>query len=440
MCSWMKNIKPFFINSNLCMKDDDIKTFDDFMNTTAGNVGNSYISYSLIKTIYGKLVNLPQIKSVYTYDFNNQDEDIDIINNECNCCFLVLQDQIRNTESYGNQIPYQKLENFIKKINKPVIVAGLGTNYFCEYDFGFYKKLKKELVDFLKFLSDHCIEIGVRGHITEEILNKLKIKNVRTIGCPSFFEQGENRIIKKEKHLDFSKFFFNSTGIFNNLNCPVILQDFYESSLIKPVCYNRWDVSLGENEINNLYSKKYHIFSKIEDWKNFIKNYSFGAGNRLHGTIISLNSGVPAVCTNNDIRAFEMCRFLKIPYNKNFSFENKETITKEFDMLNLEELNNAYPKLYKNYKDFLSKNNINLCEGETVQNEVSQPSIELYPKDFTNNLNTYSICLKTDEIIRKKTHLRFSKKLFSIREEENKMVLRLFGIKFKFKKKNLTSF
>ena len=45
-------IKPFFINSNICLKQDDISSFEKFMTSIAGNTGNSYITYALIKELY----------------------------------------------------------------------------------------------------------------------------------------------------------------------------------------------------------------------------------------------------------------------------------------------------------------------------------------------------------------------------------------------------
>lgn len=46
--------KPFIINSNLCFENKDIASFDQYMQSTQFNIGNSYISYSLIKEICGE--------------------------------------------------------------------------------------------------------------------------------------------------------------------------------------------------------------------------------------------------------------------------------------------------------------------------------------------------------------------------------------------------
>lgn len=42
---------PFFINSNIITSKDSLKSSDTFMSAIAGNTGNSYITYSLLKEL-----------------------------------------------------------------------------------------------------------------------------------------------------------------------------------------------------------------------------------------------------------------------------------------------------------------------------------------------------------------------------------------------------
>lgn len=45
---------PFFINSNICVSKADVTDLSTFMNCVCWNTGNSYITYSLIKTFLEK--------------------------------------------------------------------------------------------------------------------------------------------------------------------------------------------------------------------------------------------------------------------------------------------------------------------------------------------------------------------------------------------------
>lgn len=60
-------IRPFVINSNLATTKKDVATLDSFFDSVAGNVGNSYITYALLKECGIPLQNLQHIQSVYTY-------------------------------------------------------------------------------------------------------------------------------------------------------------------------------------------------------------------------------------------------------------------------------------------------------------------------------------------------------------------------------------
>ena len=142
-------IKPFFINSNICLEQADISSYERFMSSIAGNTGNSYITYALIKELFGGLVPVRHIQNIYEYNFEKAEDDINYINTQATHVFLILQDQIRIAESYGLKLPYKKIMNFISRCNKPVIIAGLGANSFNGFDAQFHKKLDPELIDFL---------------------------------------------------------------------------------------------------------------------------------------------------------------------------------------------------------------------------------------------------------------------------------------------------
>jgi len=191
----MEEFKPFIINSNLCYEQDDIGTFDSFMQSIQFNIGNSYITYSLIKELCGRFKKVPHIQNIYYYDFANVDKDIDFINNNCTHVFFMIQDFIREIEF---PLPYEKLIDMFERINKPLIIAGIGANSFGGFDSKLHEKLKPVVVKFLKYISDRCVQIGVRGFYTEEVLNNLGIHNVTTMGCPSFYEMGRERLVVKK--------------------------------------------------------------------------------------------------------------------------------------------------------------------------------------------------------------------------------------------------
>ncbi|MBS4759862.1 MAG: polysaccharide pyruvyl transferase family protein [Clostridium sp.] len=374
----MTKIKPFFINSNIWLKEFEYHSVEDILTPIAGNTGNSYITYAIIKTLTGGLIDINHIQNIYTYDFSNQDKDIDIINNECTHVFLILQDQIRISESYGQKLPYEKIINFIKKLNKNVIIAGLGSNCFTGFDKEFYKKLNPELVVFLQKLSDYSEMIGIRGEFTQEVLSKLGIHNTMVIGCPSFFENGKNRIIKKKTFSTEFNFLQTSKNLTRNFNSfYTVLQDFQEKNIIAKLALEDYTTPLFFKDEAKIKEDKFAIFVDIESWKNFVSQFDFAFGYRLHGTILALNAGVPALCCNHDSRATEMCAFLKIPQFTHL--DDRTNLEQYYEMTDMDTLNKAYPKLYENYKDFLKINGLKTFEENSEKyNYIQQPKLMLY--------------------------------------------------------------
>ena len=372
---------PFFINSNLCIEPNDLLSFELFMDSVAGNTGNSYITYSLIKACFGSLDKVNHIQNIYTYDFTKRDKDIDYINNNCSHVFLILQDQIRIAESYGLKLPYKGIQDFVSKLNKPVIIAGLGANSFNGFDKSFHQKLNPDLINFLKFLSDHCINIGIRGHFTEEVLHNIGVDNTTVIGCPSFFEMGKNRKLVKKDIFKKDKILLTSYLPIEELkNNYQIMQDFQEQKIIKAVGFESFNEIQDGFEIKKLREKKYRIFSNIEEWKSFVSNFDFAIGNRLHGSILSINSGVPAICCNMDSRATEMCNYLKIPH---IIEPTKYNIMDLYNSIDVDLINNSYPRLYERYLSFLNANNVNFNNLESSTTVIKFNNLNLYSKPFT---------------------------------------------------------
>ena len=176
-----KKFNPFFINSTIVINENDIKNVENFRKSICHNIGNSYITYSIMKIIAGGVYDAPRINNIYYFNYDN-DKLIDYINVECSHVIFVLEDYIR---ANALEFPEGLLE-FLKKIKKPITVMSLGSNNIIngKLDNDFINKLSKEKVYFLKELSNLTECLGVRGYRTVEALNKLGIKNSQAVGCP----------------------------------------------------------------------------------------------------------------------------------------------------------------------------------------------------------------------------------------------------------------
>ena len=386
--------RPFFLNSNFITSQKSLSDYKSLMTTIAGNTGNSYITYALLKELgISKLEDEYHIQSIHHFDFSKSDAVAEFINANVSHVFFILQDQIRIEESYGLKLPYNNIISLLEKIEKPVIVVGLGANCFTGFSPDFYKQLDESLVRFLHYLSNRCFEIGCRGEYTIDVLNSKKKKNVTPVGCPSYFENGAERIVNKKNVIDAKKILFTSN--YPNKLCSEnfqVCQDEYEGAIVKAISFS--DVNefsnatvLKQISLAKYINKRYVVFPNIYDWKNFVKDFDFSIGYRLHGCILSLNSGIVSVCCNGDSRAAEMCSLLKIPYMPNL--DPNTDLVNLYDKIDVSELNNAYASLYDSFNSFIFRNcGIKIFESSIP--DIKQPSLRLYEHWSENTFNIIS--------------------------------------------------
>lgn len=379
----MSDFRPFFINSNLILGNREFGSVRDLLQPAAGNTGNSYITYALVKTVLGGFSELRHIENVYDYDFSARAADVDYIKNACSHVFLILQDQIRLEESYSLKLPYAQIVRFLEECGKPVVIAGLGHNSFGDFDPQFHKKLDSSLVDFLARLSHMCPEIGIRGEFTAEILANLGIKNTRIIGCPSFFETGASRTVRKSESAADVRAVLTSPiapkCLVGDPNVPYICQDFGESAQIDAMLFGGSFDKLADADLRRLWRKNIKIFTNPDKWRGYLKNFNFAMGTRVHGSIVSVNAGIPALCTSGDNRSREMCEFLKIPRFLDLPAASSRAALLEHILgrIDADAMNKSYPALFANYRDFIEKQGLPfLLDGRTVDaSAIPNPTI-----------------------------------------------------------------
>ncbi len=363
----------------------------------------------------GNILKYNHIPSICNLDFSTINNDIiDIINNECDVVFLMLQDCIRQEDF---PIDYEGLISFLDKLKKPVVVMGIGANSFPTnnenpYDFELHSKLSESLKNFLHCLSYHCESIGVRGDFTKYILNKLGINNVSVIGCPTYYEMGPNRKLSTCTLNDIDQIVLSHETGFDFLSDNYqACQDMQEAKLINAIVFNKFDTSgLRLVELNRLINKKYFFSSSVIEWKRFLSKFKLCIGGRVHGSIAALNSNVPAICMNHDARAREMCSLFGIPLLYKNNYIDFIELSKYF---NFELINSRYPTLFDNFKNFLETNHLKLVNNYW-KNEISQPRTHLYKNfDKSNVILSYnfyhdSLTRNNIKLVRDDLHQEFN--------------------------------
>lgn len=312
---------------------------------------------------------------------------------------ILAANSLRSYNHTGLQ--FDKWFDFLEKLDRPLNIVGLGAQATLEdmNPASYAKTLSENMVKWISMIADRCVSVGVRGEFTADVLKEIGIKNVDVVGCPTWFVHGENQpiISKKEWSTNLKPAFHTAwdpysdwhvawhKSILDNmlkLNDPKFVmqsefgfvpyyvankdllqfttkftkEQFEESAEAVRKHFGLTEFDVYQNDkIRNMLE----MFSSISKWEEFIKTRDFSFGFRIHGSVISIKNGVPAICVVSDSRTYELCSFLKIPFIRVDQIASSDLdIQKIYEEADYSELNKQYPKLLKNYISFLEKNGI----------------------------------------------------------------------------------
>lgn len=353
------------------------------VNNIAGNTGNSYITYAILKTL-GRSAALKEEDHIFNI-WNDELPDPGRINGDFNMCFFTLQDQLQiRLPNYIKKEKLAKITQFLRKLKIPLVPYSLGTNgmmlnsrvkktsILSNIIVKKRQEIAHEFKAFLGVISDKSASLGIRGYVTKEVLARIGINNATVIGCPTYFENGEQQEIIKKKLTDESPIL--GTGLFARKEAnpliyicqsekiglkichgeeilPEEICEFHQNSLHYPGYANCFIQALRRDKVKT--------FCNMDDWKKFIQTekIELSVGTRVHGSIMAMNAGVPVVCTAGDSRAFEMCSYLGIPHMPGACGMHTplQTFHESFNSLSVK---NKYLEVFKTYKSWLIQNSI----------------------------------------------------------------------------------
>ena len=194
-------------------------------------------------------------------------------------------------------------------------------------------------------MASNTTSIGVRGAFTAECMELIGIKNVKVIGCPSYYSKflrNENEEITNESLKICSNWDLNS------LTSTVDVDDYKEEQVIQTVPeYSRYRSNKEQK----------NIFFSIEEWSEWISknNFKYDIGDRFHGNMICYLNDVKTIWVIKDRRIAELVDALKLPAVEKLNSSCK--IDEIFQ--NYKECNTKYDEvILKNYVNFLNENGV----------------------------------------------------------------------------------
>lgn len=273
------------------------------------------------------------------------------IKERCDCIIIPAANWLQPSITLGD------LADFIERADLPCIVVGLGAQ---APDQGAIPKLPDGTIRFLHAASRRSNSISVRGPYTAEVMREHGFNNSIVTGCPSLLRTRDRfteRPTRRHGAFGIEKIAIHSTryelvprvdeDIHTNLfrfayrnKMHLILQserpELYFAlkrereipgldDYSQPYDYSKNLAEIyGDSTVENIRKylrEKSHAFFSVPQWTNFIQQFHFIIGTRIHGAIAGLMAGIPSCLITHDSRTEELADILCIPAIKSSDIE-----------------------------------------------------------------------------------------------------------------------
>ncbi|MCO7519630.1 MULTISPECIES: polysaccharide pyruvyl transferase family protein [unclassified Pseudomonas] len=354
---------PYFINHNLFIHPDTPDNFDDLYSGINTNSGNGLIATSLAK-ILGIKTYTGGIKNIFTC--HKHYVNFEYANEKYSHAILIFEDHIGEQ---WNHSPWARMQGVLEALDLPLIVFSLGCCGVNKTPDQVVSEISMEARNFFSFLSRKAVSIGVRGAFTGQVMELLGIRNYQVVGCPTYFEAGRDRVVER---LEFTaESAVVGVGLFTSNtveNVHYVLQSEAEllRALIDVAPVTQQDLNsfmaapwpdYASKLMSALACDRVRFFTDPAEWRDYFdESVALTVGTRVHGSIVSLNKGRPALVTAGDVRAEEMCRLFQIPHLPG-AYLADASLAELADMADPAALNAAYPELYDSFMSWL----VNVC-------------------------------------------------------------------------------
>lgn len=201
--------------------------------------------------------------------------------------------------------------------------------------------LHPNLIQLLEVCNRKAKIFGVRGLETRDWLKSVGFNQAKVLGCPSMYVYPKNILgISAPDPAGVTSAvtggYINGRvrrssaiiGLFKGFDAHYIMQEeiasWKKQGLLKAgqdiyndatgeICRDTANKILKEIHDEEMPFSSYRWFQDPNAWRMFVSRFDFYLGDRLHGGIVSLQAGVPAIMLAEDRRVIEIADFFNIP-------------------------------------------------------------------------------------------------------------------------------
>ena len=339
------------------------------------NIGDAFVFDSSLK-----LLDYDHIDPLEISKFDER--KIDFYNAEYDFCFL------RGSNYLNPSTNWSRAADIIEKLTIPVIAFGIGAQAPSPGALELSEGTKRVM----RAIADRCSTIGVRGAFTAQTLWDIGVKNIRIIGCPTLFRRNnpELRIdlpaladvrtvgftVRREVSAAYAKdvesYLDRHRAVIADLDSRFDLRllaqgEVEEKKLVfgtplqraqalVQLTQSRWFAG-ADDPLVRLYCTRLFYSDVVADYDCVTRLQDLVLGYRLHGNLMALANGVPAIYFTYDSRTAEFAETFAIPAYDVFSDE-PFALEAYWDQGRFERFNQAYYRGYREMRTFLTENGL----------------------------------------------------------------------------------
>ena len=370
-----KKLRVGFIGDPGMIEGSHAMSTKKVCSSCGNNSGNLVFRYAVDHHLDGP-------KKYIDWDF-----DPNLVRETCDVIVFPAANQINPRYNWVKQA------EFIEKVDLPCVVVGLGAQ---APDLGDEVPIQEGTLRWLKAIADRSHSIGVRGEYTADVLAKIGITNTVVTGCPSnFINPNPNLGSIIEKKLNRCRhprsLVINDSAVRNHLqqverkliNWMRLSGGFYicqSPENMIALCRKRFHEidqnwleqfhkyltpDLSYQEFLVLVKQHFLVFLNAGAWLEFLSSTDLSLGTRMHGTILSIQSGTPGIIICHDSRTKELSDTVCVPRVSRQQFLAAKDVRELINMTNFDGnlFNTNRNKLAVEYINILTKAGLSINDN-----------------------------------------------------------------------------
>ena len=246
---------------------------------------------------------------------------------------------------FGRHHDLGQLARRIEKVATPFVAIGLGAQSGLDMKI---PEVPEGTVLWLRRVTERApsrmSNVAVRGEFSRRVLEAYGFPEACVTGCPSLFLNPSttlgrlisDKIVNVPNHVAvaaghpgwqyLSHIERSLAHIVTTTNGAYVCQSPLESVRMGrgeiddlsaaelDRCRRYIDRELSTSEFKAWARSHAIVFFNVPGWMEFLRRFDFVVGTRIHGTVLGLQAGVPALCIVLDSRTLELCQTMSVPY------------------------------------------------------------------------------------------------------------------------------